>query len=90
MGKITKEEFSRAVLRLAADSPEDWSTVVSFVEAGYEAAKEQIVVCDAAANEVSKGRAQSLRQLITDIRGARATLERFDAGRRTPQGYDTP
>lgn len=85
----TKEEFSVAVLRLAADSS-DWSTVVAYIEANYEAVKEQLVLCDAAASEGMKGRAIALRQLLADIRGARQTLERFDASRRTSQGYGTP
>lgn len=86
---VSKEEFSLAVLRLAADSS-DWSTVVRYIEANYEAAKEQIVTCDVAANEGLKGRALALRQLLSDIRGARQTLERFDASRRTSQRFDNP
>lgn len=80
MTKITAGQFAQAVVRLGGDP--DWHTVLGYLDAQYEDLKEQLVSVDGANAETLRGRAQAFRQLRTEIRQARGTLESQEKNRR--------
>lgn len=78
--KIDAGRHAQAVVRLGGDP--DWASVCAHYEARYEDLKEQLVTATVN-QEAVRGQALAYRQILSEIRSARDTLDRLEASRRS-------
>lgn len=85
--RVDPARLAQALIRLGSDP--DFALVQEHYGALYEELKEQLVTADPANFSVHSGRAMMLRQLLAEVRGARATLERLATASRGALPHST-